>query len=86
MSLVTSASPWSNEETPKKRIPSMRKTAKKLSPVSIYSIGLPDNYISIDTSDNLHPISFLFNNKMYKILVGEEDSAGTGYRLLFVQN
>ena len=35
MSLVTSASPWTNEEPSKKRIPSMRKTVKKMpSPIS----------------------------------------------------
>ena len=48
MSLVTSASPWSNDEPQKKRIPSMRKTAKKL-PSPINTIGEPDEYVSQDT-------------------------------------
>jgi hypothetical protein len=46
MSLISSASAWTNDEiTPKKRIPSMRKTVKKM-PTHMNQIGEPDEYIS----------------------------------------
>jgi hypothetical protein len=45
MSLVTSASSWTNDEFPKKRIPSMRKTVKK-TPVPLQNVSQssPDEY------------------------------------------
>ena len=49
MSLVTSASKWTNDESSKKRIPSMRKTVKKApSPIR----DSPDEYISIENENN----------------------------------
>ena len=87
MSLVTSASPWSNEETPKKRIPSMRKTAKKLSPVSINSIGLPDNYISTeevyqDSQDNQDQGPTQSQNSLNDVQAAQEDRSNRVNQLL----
>jgi len=50
MSLLTSASIWSNDDTTsaenKKRIPTMRKTLKKMSPPFLSNLGGADQYIS----------------------------------------
>jgi len=50
MSLLTSASIWSNDDSSgadnKKRIPTMRKTLKKMSPPPFGNLGGPDEYIS----------------------------------------
>jgi len=50
MSLLTSASIWSNDDTSgadnKKRIPTMRKTLKKMPPPPFGNLGGPDEYIS----------------------------------------
>lgn len=50
MSLLTSASIWSNDDTTsvenKKRVPTMRKTLKKMSPPFLSNLGGADEYIS----------------------------------------
>lgn len=50
MSLLTSASIWSNDDTSvadnKKRTPTMRKTLKKMPPPLFGNLGGPDEYIS----------------------------------------
>jgi hypothetical protein len=52
MSLVTSASIWTNDNTNnnnnQKRVPVMRKTVKKM-PTYVNSIGEPDDYVSQET-------------------------------------
>jgi len=56
MSLVTSASLWTNEDNQKKRTPTMRRTIK-LKP-NLSNIGEPDEYVSqSENYQNLEPTS-----------------------------
>ena len=45
MSLISTASVWTNDEPQKKRTPTMRKTIKKM-PTYMNSVGEPDEYVS----------------------------------------
>jgi hypothetical protein len=56
MSLVTTASLWTNEDNQKKRTPTMRRTIK-LKP-NLSNIGEPDEYVSqSENYQNLEPTS-----------------------------
>jgi hypothetical protein len=87
MSLVTTASLWTNEDNQKKRTPTMRRTIK-LKP-NLSNIGEPDEYVSqSENYQNLEPTSLTeiqeasenrnnrVNNLLNKITSLDSDDAG----------
>ena len=71
MSLLNSASAWSNDDTSKKRTPSIRKTIKR-SP-NIQGIGQPDSYLSQE--EDYHDISNV-PNTIEDTVAGQESRNG----------
>jgi hypothetical protein len=87
MSLVTTASLWTNEDNQKKRTPTMRRTIK-LKP-NLSNIGEPDEYVSqSENYQNLEPTSLTeiqeasenrnnrVNNLLNKITSLDSDDTG----------
>lgn len=60
MSLLNSASVWSNDDTSKKRTPSMRKTIKR-PPTNLPGIGQPDSYLSQE--EDYHELNTIENTQ-----------------------
>jgi hypothetical protein len=83
-SLITSASTWISNETPKKRVPTMRKTVKKRSNEAEYNNDEPDyGKLKPDTIEELQNISDDRGkrvndllNQMSSVEINNEDNLG----------
>lgn len=60
MSLIASASPWTNDDdTPKKRIPALRKTVKKMSPPQQIEASSSSNYTASNNEVEYHDVQHM---------------------------